>query len=336
MSHGITSNDSMFSVRQQPWHGLGVVLPDYPRSIEEALHKSGLGWAVRQGEVQVVARPEWRDDFGVVHPATIVPAPGWRANLREDTGEVLGIVTVEYQVVPNRDAFRFLDALINSELYYETAGSHWGGRRVWVLARRPDYIEVGGDPTATYLYVANSHDGSLAVTAAATPIRIVCANTLGAALRRSQSGQAAQRTFRLRHTGDLQAKFEEARKVIGMTINHERQFKELGDRLAREAITEQALERRVLGELFPAGEDLGRIARANRERTIASILELYRGRGAAGDTTGNSPHSKWCAWNAIAEHQDHERRVTRRSNQMVRSFEDLSVKQRALELLIAA
>jgi hypothetical protein len=70
-----------------------------------------------------------------------------------------------------------------------------------VLARRPEYIGLGGDPSGTYIYVANSHDGSMAVTAAVTPIRIVCANTLGAALRRAEHGVDAQRTFRFRHTG---------------------------------------------------------------------------------------------------------------------------------------
>jgi hypothetical protein len=74
---------------------------------------------------------------------------------------VLGIVSDEYEVVDNRDAFRFLDALIGSELHFETAGSLWGGRRVWVLARRPEYVELGGDPSATYIYVANSHDRSM-------------------------------------------------------------------------------------------------------------------------------------------------------------------------------
>jgi hypothetical protein len=109
---------------------------------------------------------------------------------------VLGIVSDEYEVVDHRDAFRFLDALIGSDLHFETAGSLWGGRRVWCLARLPEYIELGGDPSATYLYVANSHDGSMAVTAAATPIRIVCANTLGTALRQAERGASAQRTFR--------------------------------------------------------------------------------------------------------------------------------------------
>ena len=72
-----------------------------------------------------------------------------KAKLREDTTEVLGIVSGEYEVVDNRDAFRFLDALIGSELHFETAGSLWGGRRVWCLARLSQYVELG---YASYLH----------------------------------------------------------------------------------------------------------------------------------------------------------------------------------------
>ena len=129
----------------------------------------------------------------------------------------------------------------------------------------------------------------MAVTAAVTPIRIVCANTLGAALRQAEHGVAAQRTFRFRHMGDLQAKFTEARQVLGMTINYQKQFKELADRMAAEPIAEWAFERRVLRHLWTIDEDMGKVARANRERTIEMVLAVFRGRGADGDTTGNSP-----------------------------------------------
>jgi phage/plasmid-like protein (TIGR03299 family) len=336
MSHGITSKDQMYSVREMPWHRLGVVLDEYPKSIDEALEKAGLGWKVNHGDVLVVKRPEWVDDFGVKRGPELIPAKGFKANVREDTGEVLGIVSDEYEVVENADAFRFLDALINSEMHFETAGSLWGGRRVWVLARLPEYVELGGDLSATYVYVANSHDGSMAVTAAVTPIRIVCANTLGAALRQSEHGVAAQRTFRFRHTGNLQAKFAEARQVLGMTINYQKQFKQLADRMAREPIAEWALERRVLRHLWTIDEELGKVARANRERTIEQVLAVFRGRGAAGDTTGNSPGTKWVAFNAIVEHLDYGRRYTRRTNQVQRSFEDTALKQRALDLVLAA
>jgi phage/plasmid-like protein (TIGR03299 family) len=240
-------------------------------------------------------------------------------------------------VVDNRDAFRFLDALIGSELHFETAGSVWGGRRVWVLARLPEFIELGGDQSATYVYVANSHDGSMAVTAAATPIRIVCANTLGAALRQAEHGASAARTFRFRHTGNLQAKFAEARQVLVMTINYQSQFKALADRLALEPISDGALERRVLRHLWVTDDEtLGRRARENRERTIEHVLAVFRGRGIAGDTTGNSPGTKWTAFNAIAEHLDYGRRYTARTNQVQRSFEDTALKQRALDLVVAA
>jgi phage/plasmid-like protein (TIGR03299 family) len=268
----------MFSVREMPWHGLGVVLDRYPRSIDEALDKAGLGWKVTHGDVLVVRAPEWTDDFGTKHPAELIPARGFKANLREDTGDVLGIVSDEYEVVENRDAFRFLDALIGSDLHFETAGSLWGGRRVWCLARLPEYVELGGDLSATYIYVANSHDGSMAVTAAATPIRIVCANTLGAALRQAEHGPAAQRTFRFRHTGNLQTKFAEARQVLGMTINYEREFKAVADRLALEPIGEPALEHRVLRQLWVIDDDTGPRARANRERDRARPRDLPRPR----------------------------------------------------------
>jgi hypothetical protein len=47
-----------------------------------------------------------------------------------------------------------------------------------------------------------------------------------------------------------------------------------------------------------------RYAQANRERTIELVLAIFRGRGDAGDTTGNSPGTKRVAFNAIAEHLD--------------------------------
>ena len=36
MSHGLTSTDSMMSVREVPWHGLGAVLPERPESLPAA------------------------------------------------------------------------------------------------------------------------------------------------------------------------------------------------------------------------------------------------------------------------------------------------------------
>jgi len=333
MGHGITDSDGMFSVRKPAWHGLGAVLDAYPRSIDEALDKSGLGWGVRTAPVLVEHRPACKDDFGRERPAEVERAESYKATLRSDTGDLLGIVGSDYEPLDNRDAFRFLDELIGSQLHFETAGSLWGGRRVWVLARLPEWVEVGGDQTGTYVYVANAHDGSMAVTAAVTPIRIVCANTLGYALSRSE-GADAQRTFRFRHTGGLHARLHEARRVMQITMDYAEQFRRLGDHLALEPITERALRTRVLDRLFAAPDGIGDRAARNREEAKLAVLAIFRGQGAAGDTRGAAPGSKWCAANAIAEYADFGRRYTRRSHQMQRSFEDTQLKQRGLELLL--
>ena len=124
--------------------------------------------------------------------------------------------------------------------------------------------------------------------------------------------------------------------MLAMTINYQQQFKILADRFAREPISEPRLERSVLRHLWVIQEDMGSRARAHRERAIEHVLAIFRGRGVGGDTTGNSPGSKWVAFNAIAEYLDYGRRYTSRTNQVQRSFEDASLKQRALELLTAA
>jgi len=249
MSQGLTNNDSMFSVREIPWHRLGVVLTDYHRSIDEALDEAGTrleGHPRRRAGRQAA---EWIDDFGNIRPAELIPAEGFKANLREDTGEALGIVPNGYEVVDNRDAFLFLEALIGSELDYETARSLWGGRRVWCLARLPEYVELGGDlsgePTSTWQTATTdrwqsprpSHRSGSCAPIRSGP-RCVMASTGWA-----RSGPC------FRHTGNLQTKFAEARQVLGMTINHEKQFKALADGLALEPIGAPALEHLVLRHL---------------------------------------------------------------------------------------
>ena len=196
MPAGITSSDSMFSVRQTPWHGLGAVLDQPPTTIADAIERSGLGWrverepiAIDRGDVATV------DDWWLPRCEEI---PGWWANVRQDTRQVLGIVGERYRIVQNIEAFQFVDQLIGSAMHFETAGSLHGGRRVWVLAQLPEHIEVGGDPVRPYVLLMNSHDGSTAVVAASTPIRVVCQNTLNWGLERARQKYSIRHTEKIR------------------------------------------------------------------------------------------------------------------------------------------
>ncbi len=325
MPAGITSSDSMFSVRDVPWHGLGAVLERPPATIAEAIEASGLGWRVEREPIAV--------DRGDVASADSIwdprceEIPGWWANVRQDTRGVLGIVGDRYRIVQNSDAFRFVDQLLGSSMHFETAGSLHGGRRVWVLARLPEHIEVGGDPVRPYVLLMNSHDGSTAVVVASTPVRVVCQNTLSWALDR------ARQRYSIRHTEKVREHVHQARRVLELSVDYYRQFKALGDGLASERCTETHL-RRVLEQLYPSGtDDVSDRMRRSRDETKRRIVELFLG----GDTQGNAPGSKWAAVNAIVEYADWIRPVKKAGEQrFARTTDDAPAKTRALNLVAAA
>jgi phage/plasmid-like protein (TIGR03299 family) len=175
MSAGLEDSDTMFSVRETPWHGLGAVLDESPATVAEAIEASGLHWRVAKEPIAIDRGEVPSGDWWQPRCEEI---PGFFATVRQDTREVLGIVGERYRIVQNHEAFAFIDQLLGSSIHFETAGSLHGGRRVWVLATLPDHVEVGGDDVRPYVLLMNSHDGSTAVVAATTPVRVVCQNTL--------------------------------------------------------------------------------------------------------------------------------------------------------------
>ena len=231
------------------------------------------------------------------------------------------------RIVQNIEAFQFVDQLIGSAMHFETAGSLNGGRRVWVLARLPEYIEVGGDPVRPYVLLMNSHDGSTAVVAASTPIRVVCQNTLNWGLERSRQ------KYSIRHTEKIREHVHQARRVLDLSIDYYTQFKHAGDHLACERFSEAQL-RRVLDELYPSGTDdvASDRTRSSREKTKQRITELF----ARGDTQGNAPGTKWAAVNAVIEHSDWIRPLNGSSQRFARAFDDGAWKTRTLERIAAA
>lgn len=185
--------ETMFSVREKPWHGLGTIVAEAPDS-QTALEISGLDWNVIQKDITTL-------DSG----RTI---PGFKANVRDSDDSVLGIVTDRYKVVQNSEAFAFTDDLLGAGVRYETAGSLQGGRKTWILARLPHQYIINGEEIAPFMVFMNSHDGSGAIKVAMTPVRVVCSNTLNLAL------STAKRCWSCNHTGDINGKMNEARDTL--------------------------------------------------------------------------------------------------------------------------
>lgn len=195
MAHMI---ETMFSVREKPWHGLGTIVMEAPASAE-ALKLAGLDW-------KVVQEPVYTDNRELIK--------GYKANVRSSDRRVLGVVSDRYKVVQNTDAFSFTDELLGKGVKYETAGSLQEGKKVWLLARLPKEYVIAGERISSYLVFSNTHDGSGSVKVAVTPVRVVCNNTLNLAL------ETVKRSFSMIHTGNIHDKIQEAKDTLFMAENY--------------------------------------------------------------------------------------------------------------------
>lgn len=224
--------ESMFYVREKPWHGLGTSVEEAPDS-ERALVLAGLDW-------NVVQKPIYLDQGEEIN--------GFKANVRDSDGSVLGVVSDRYKVVQNKEAFAFTDTLLGEGVRYETAGSLQGGKKVWMLARLPREYIISGERISPYLVFTTSHDGSGAVKVAVTPIRVVCNNTLNLALR------SANRSFSMMHTQSVQSKIQEAHDTLFKAENYMDKLGSEIERLKTIKVTDNMVNE-YIEQLLPLYQD---------------------------------------------------------------------------------
>ena len=242
----------MFVGRERPWHGLGTMVKEAPDS-REALIAAGLDW-------DVVQKPVFTQDG--------VKVPGYFANVCQQDGSILGVVTSRYKVVQNRDAFAFTDALLGDGVRYETAGSLMGGRKTWILAKLPTRYIIQGEQILPYLVFSNTHDGSGAIKIAMTPIRVVCNNTLNLAL------DTADRSWSIHHTGDIAAKLEDARETLFMAEDYMNELGKGFEDLSRKRLTDAAVDE-FIKELLPIADDASETTEKNILRLRKDVATRY-------------------------------------------------------------
>lgn len=208
--------DTGFTVRVPAWHGLGAVLDDYPRHIDDARELAGLMWEPELVPVyQRQAMPLGvYPDGSLAEREEFVEVPNARLIQRSDTKAVIGHgVSDRYVPILNKQMFEVLEALVDQGLKIETAGSVKGGAQVWALAYLDEPYTLPGDDSQSlpYIGVVNSHDGKSAMRAMATQVRIVCWNTIQAAYMDSQQHG---KYWEFRHKGGVQERIDEAKRAI--------------------------------------------------------------------------------------------------------------------------
>ena len=219
--------ESMMYVREVPWHGLGTKVNEAPTS-KEAIKLAGLDWNVNPT---------------VIYDANGKEISGYKANMRDSDQSILGIVSDRYQIVQNSEAFEFTDSLLDEGVVYETAGSLRDGKQIWLLARMPS-TTILGDDVDPYLCFTNTFDGSGAIRVCATPIRVVCNNTLNLAL------ETTKRSWSTRHVGDLAGKMHQAKETLGLAQEYMKKLDEDADRLANTKLSDAEIES-IVSFIFP-------------------------------------------------------------------------------------
>ncbi|MGE5610382.1 MAG: DUF932 domain-containing protein [Bacillota bacterium] len=268
------------------WHGKGVVV-DHVFNSEEAIKLAHLDWTVEQKPVFAFDQKNNR----------AVQVPGRLANVRSDTGDVLAIVSSRYRPFQNWECFAFCDKLVMDGIVkYNACGALKGGRVVWMLCELPQQAEiVEGDVVKHYGLLYTGHDGSFATTIQSTETRVVCWNTLSAAI------DSAERMLRIRHTKNMDKQVEQARKLLGIAQDQFNRQVEDSRKLAAVKISDESY-RAFRDEIVPA--PLAGPMPPHRDRIRAMIDKLY-----FEDACQNMPgvaRTGWAAVNAVTHFVDHE------------------------------
>lgn len=206
----------MAIVKGAPFRYKGAIDVSDCKTAKEVIEKANLSWNVAKCELvakmPAMLNNELGEDAFLYGGSVFRPAPNMYGTYRTDVNIPLGVVKGKYTPVQNIDAFNFFDNAIGvDKAIWQTAGWFGNGERIFVSAKLPNNILVNGDPVENYLVFTNSHDGSSGVKILFTPIRIICQNTLTAAIRQ------ATNYVSFRHTQSVHGNLSIANELLGIS-----------------------------------------------------------------------------------------------------------------------
>ena len=230
-----TQTSSFVSAKVPAWHKLGAVLPQNGLTSEECIKYANLDFKVTKQPLKAT-----------FEDGSLVDVPEMFATVRSDNKAILGIVGNQYVPLQNQEAFGFFDPLIaEGEAFYETCGLLGAGERLFITAKLPAHIRIGNtdDIIEQYIFLTNSHDGKSSVVCAFTPIRIVCANTLNAALRNCTN------RLSIRHTTNMAGKIKTAHEIMGLQNLYTKELEAIFNTMATKTADEKVYEKVIVTAL---------------------------------------------------------------------------------------
>lgn len=311
MAHNINFNQktgtwSFASAAEKAWHGLGQIVKN-AMTAEQAIQEANLDYDVIKTEIQFKI-DENRTGQIDNHFATY----------RKDTNDFLGLVKGRYEIVQNRDAFGFFDSIIEKgEAIFETAGVLGKGEKIFITAKLPDDLQIGGEKIEKYLMLTNSHDGSSSIIAGLTHVRVVCNNTLQAALNNLSNKVSIQ------HTGGANEKLKEAHRVMGISSKYSSEVYDIFNRMTDIKMSEGQYRDYIHKVLKPEFIVKGREDKADELSTRLKNMVDMTTEFAFTHPTQINPEASgtlWGAYNSISGYYNYIKKYKKPEDKLTSQF----------------
>lgn len=296
------ANMAFLGDRNDIWHRLGQAMQQ-GMTIEQWAKAAGLDWhAVK---VELYAKIEALGLKGADGSALRGVKLPEIALVRSDNGAPLGIATDSYVPHQPQEVLEWFQHYLSVDSRFEldTAGSLKGGRIIWAQAKFNGDMTVNGDAHKARLLMTTSFDSTAATINKATMTRVVCNNTLDAAL--ADGGKSIVRT---RHN----TKFDPARvqRELAAIASGFDQYKAMAEAMAR-----TSLDAGETGKFFKSILDIP--FNATEKDISGRKLNQFNALNHAYQTTlreGAKPLTAWAALNAVTRYVDHDRAVQKGGN----------------------
>lgn len=281
---------------ETPWHGLGTEWKD-DKTVAEVLKLAGLNWTVSKQPIYVKQK------------GAFLKLDGKMALTRDSDESMLSLVGKTWKPVQNQEAFEFFDKFVRAgKAKMETAGSLWGGRYVWGLARLSniDYDVAKGDKVQNYLLLMSPHVHGKALLAQLTQVRVVCWNTLSMALGSNMKGNRS--AFRMPHSTTFNESTRDlAAKALGLAVDEAKLIKDASILLAKKKATTAEVTEYFCEVLdFDPKKPKGKV---KQDGTVREPLMLPKFEQALVTAPGQALNSAkgtwWGAFNAVTAVIDH-------------------------------
>lgn len=293
MAHLIDNSkgfNAFVSFAAPAWHNLGTVLNN-PINTMDALTQGGLNYDVlKLPNIHFLPNGEEvisDDSFFTV---------------RTDVNKVLGSrLGKDYTVMQNIEALNVVDEILQSgNATIETAGAINEGKKVFICLKvAKDIIVNGNDTVKQYVLIATSHDGSLAITAMPTNVRVVCNNTLTAALRNSQD------KIKIRHTVNAQNRLSEAMRVLKLMSENTTINTDNYNEMAAKVISKAELIN-YIGNVFCTPDEIKELQKGNKAiistkkaNILTDVLTFANNGQGQNIAMKGTDHTMWSAYNAV-------------------------------------